>query len=149
MKSIFNAAHAQEYIGRINKLTPQSQALWGKMNVSQMLAHCQQPLRVALGELKLKRGLMGILFGSWAKKKLTGPEEFSKNMPTDKSFLVKDERSFEKEKEGLINLINRFNQGGVAALTREPHPFFGSMTPEQWDILQSKHLDHHLKQFGA
>ena len=28
-------------------------------------------------------------------------------------------------------------------------PFFGTMTPQEWDIIQFKHLDHHLNQFGV
>jgi len=63
MQSIFNATDNAEFIERINKLTPSSPALWGKMNVSQMLVHCQVIIQVALGELRLKRNLLGFLFG--------------------------------------------------------------------------------------
>jgi hypothetical protein len=52
MKRLFSAKENQEIIDRINELTPDTPALWGKMNVSQMLTHCQQPLKVAYGELK-------------------------------------------------------------------------------------------------
>ena len=31
----------------------------------------------------------------------------------------------------------------------EGHPFFGAMTSEEWSVLMYKHLDHHLRQFGA
>jgi Protein of unknown function (DUF1569) len=34
-------------------------------------------------------------------------------------------------------------------LTQKPHPFFGALTVAEWDGLQWKHLDHHLRQFGA
>ena len=40
MKNVFNQTDANEIIDRINKLTPDAKALWGKMNVAQMLAHC-------------------------------------------------------------------------------------------------------------
>ena len=40
MKNIFQASVASEVIERINKLNPATPQLWGKMNVSQMLAHC-------------------------------------------------------------------------------------------------------------
>ncbi|MHA6250257.1 hypothetical protein ACXYMU_20145 [Pontibacter sp. CAU 1760] len=40
MKSVFNPADTATLISRINKLTPETQRLWGKMTVSQMLAHC-------------------------------------------------------------------------------------------------------------
>jgi hypothetical protein len=40
MKNIFDQNVATETINRINNLKPTTQGLWGKMNVAQMLAHC-------------------------------------------------------------------------------------------------------------
>ena len=40
MKNIFESKITSEVINRINQLTPTTLNLWGKMNVSQMLAHC-------------------------------------------------------------------------------------------------------------
>ncbi|TPW11975.1 MAG: hypothetical protein FD129_1557, partial [bacterium] len=38
----------------------------------------------------------------------------------------------------------------VAAAERlEPHPFFGNLNIDEWGRLSWKHLDHHLRQFGA
>lgn len=150
MKSLFNTNENQEMISRINSLTNTSQAQWGKMNVSQMLSHCQVPLKVAFGEMKLKRGIPGILFGSMIRKKLTRDEKpFDKNLPTDKGFIVVDKREFEKEKTDLIHTIQQFAAIGPDGLSKDPHPFFGKLTSSDWDIIQWKHLDHHLRQFGA
>ena len=38
VKNLFDATAKQEIIDRINKLTPQSERQWGKMDVAQMLA---------------------------------------------------------------------------------------------------------------
>ncbi|MEX2569336.1 MAG: hypothetical protein WD431_25560 [Cyclobacteriaceae bacterium] len=38
--NIFSEKVAEEVIHRINSLEPSLQAQWGKMNVAQMLAHC-------------------------------------------------------------------------------------------------------------
>ena len=70
MKSLFNKAENDAIINRINQLNNNSTAVWGKMDAAQMLAHCQVPLKVAFGEVKLKRGLIGILFGGLAKRKM-------------------------------------------------------------------------------
>ena len=40
MKNIFQSAITGEVISRINNLTSSTPQLWGKMNVAQMLAHC-------------------------------------------------------------------------------------------------------------
>lgn len=40
MKNIFEFEITSKLINRVNQLTPTTHNLWGKMNVSQMLAHC-------------------------------------------------------------------------------------------------------------
>ena len=77
------------------------------MTAAQMLAHCQQPLRVALGELPLKRMLIGVLFGRMAKKKLLSSTPWKPGMPTAREFLVKEARDFETEKQKLLLLVQR------------------------------------------
>jgi hypothetical protein len=149
MTYLFDKTRSGDIIARINKLTPVSTALWGKMNVSQMLAHCQAPLQVAIGEHELKRSIMGLLFGRLAKKKLVSDKPYSRSLPTAPSFVVKDERNFEEERSKLINIIEKFTAGGPDGLIRTPHPFFGPLTVEEWDKCQWKHLDHHLQQFGV
>jgi hypothetical protein len=114
-----------------------------------MLAHVQRPLRVAFGELKLKRTLVGILFGGIARKKLTSNEPWKKNLPTDTNFIVKGHHNIDDEKKNLIVLVQRFAQAGPGGISHEPHPFFGKLTTQEWDALMWKHLDHHLKQFGV
>jgi hypothetical protein len=149
MKSIFNTSDNQEFIQRIHKLTPETQALWGKMNVSQMLYHCARPLQAATGELKVKRGLVSFIFGKMAKKKFTGEAMFTKNLPTDKRFIPTNTPDFNEEKKRLTDMLNKFLQTGKGIISDEPHPFFGRLTADEWDIIQAKHLDHHLSQFGV
>ena len=56
MENIFDKSDNRQLIERLDKLSPESKPLWGKMNVCQMVAHCQKPLEVAEGKLKVKRG---------------------------------------------------------------------------------------------
>src|ERR1051326_3460476 len=112
MKSLFKAAESDDLIHRIGKLSSSAKAQWEKMNVAQMMAHCQRPIKVALGDLKMKRSFVGFLVGGIAKKSLTSEEPFKKNLPTDKSFIVADNRNFELEKEQLIAVIRRFSASG-------------------------------------
>jgi Protein of unknown function (DUF1569) len=113
-----------------------------------MMAHCQAPLKVGLGETKPGRRLMGIIFGRWIKRIFLSERPFRKGLPTDKSFLVTDVRNFDKEKEQLIKLIIKF-QAEKEKIGKDPHPFFGRMTPLEWGTSMYKHLDHHLQQFGV
>ena len=147
--SLFSAEGLATMLARVDALRPDSARGWGKMDVAQMLAHCQQPLRVALGELPLKRMLIGILFGRLAKKKLLSPTPWKNGMPTAPEFKITDARDFAEEKAALRALVERFGHGGPAALTKQPHPFFGPLSVDEWQALQWRHLDHHLRQFGC
>jgi hypothetical protein len=151
MPSLYNSSDNQEIINRINKLTPDLKAEWGKMNTTQMLAHADVTMKSALGEVRLKRTLMGVLFGNRYKKKMTSTDEaFQKNLPTSKIFVTAIEnKDFETEKKNLIASVQKFARLGPDGASKHPHPFFGHMTPQQWDTLVWKHLDHHLRQFGV
>ena len=149
IKSLFDSAESQKTIDRINSLSSTSGAQWGKMNVTQMLIHCQQPLKVCLGELKLKKGLMGMLFGGMIKKMILKDEPYNPNLPTAREFIITGSGDFENEKKALIEFVKRFSQNGAHGLPKEPHPVFGKLTDAEWDFMQWKHLDHHLRQFGV
>jgi hypothetical protein len=147
--SLYNKNDVQKYIERINKIKADSKPLWGKMNAAQVMAHCTAPLKMAHGEVKSKRGLISFLFGKMAKKKYVGKGEFEKNLPTDPNFIFPNADQFEEERKKLIAKLTEFAEKGPGAITTQPHSFFGNMNPEEWDIIQTKHLDHHLKQFGV
>ena len=66
MKDLFNKEDNQKIIERIKKINSDSKAHWGKMDAAGMLFHLQEPIRVSLGELKLKRAFLGRLFGKIA-----------------------------------------------------------------------------------
>ncbi len=147
--SLFDPQGLDAMLARLDRLQPESPRQWGKMSVAQMLAHCQQPLRVALGELPLKRSLIGFLFGRMAKRRLLRAAPWKHSMPTAPEFRITDARNFEQEKAALRMLVQRFGTVGPTGLTTQPHPFFGPLSTAEWQALQWRHLDHHLRQFGA
>src|SRR5688572_1910177 len=102
VKNLFETAPYEEAIARLNKLTPETQGLWGKMNVSQMLAHCKQAFKVPLSTKPIPRYLIGRLFGWMVKKKLYDDVPWKQGLPTAPSFIIKDERDFETEKKALL-----------------------------------------------
>lgn len=148
MENIFEREANQELVARLEKLSPESKAQWGKMNVCQMVKHCQKPLEVADGTLKMKRGLFGFLFGKMMKKKFLHGE-IQKNLPTTPSFVITETPEFENEWQLLIGMVKKFGQKGPEVIPDKTHPFFGKMTDEEWGTMQYKHLDHHLKQFDV
>ena len=148
MHNLLEPATAQEMIQRIEQLTPTSQARWGKMNAAQMIAHCSYAWELYLTGKKLKRPLLGLLFGGVAKKRMLANKPWARNLPTARELMPAADSEFEKEKTNLIENISLFVAKG-AKQTPIPHPFFGKMTTRDWGLHQYKHLDHHLTQFGV
>jgi Protein of unknown function (DUF1569) len=149
MKSLFDTETYEEISTRMQKLGPATQRQWGKMDVAQMLAHCKAAFSVPLSEKKMPRNILGLLVGWAVKKKLYNEDPWKRNLPTAPNFIIKDKREFEKEKQELMLLIDRFYTLGPGKVGLFPHPMFGSYTSEQWGKSMYKHLDHHLRQFGA
>jgi uncharacterized protein DUF1569 len=150
MKNLFEAATVEEVKGRIAQLKPDSERVWGKMNPAQALAHCSAAMEMAMGAKKPPRILIGRLLGRIAKKSMIAKENpMPRNVGTDKSLVVSDERDFGVERQRLSEFIERFAAGGPGACTRHPHFFFGPLTPAEWAGLMYQHLDHHLRQFRA
>ncbi len=149
MKNLLNQTDCNELITRINKLASGTQPQWGKMNVAQMLTHTHRTLQSASGELKLKRSFIGVLFGGIAKKKLLSDEPWKHSMPTDKHFVVADRGNFDEAKKAVLAAVQSFVNAGPNGVAKDPHPFFGNLTAEEWGRLMWTHLNHHLNQFGV
>jgi hypothetical protein len=149
MSSIYSKADNEIIIARINNLSPESKAQWGKMTVDQMLSHCQAPMDFAFGKTPMKANFIMRLFGKMLKGKVFGSTEFKKNSPTAPAFIRTEKYDFEETKQGLIERINYFSELGKNAIKTTKHPFFGELTYDEWSQMHTMHLDHHLRQFGV
>ena len=149
MQNLFQSEAVDELIARIDKLQPATQRQWGKMDVAQMMAHCSAALEMAAGRINPPRMLVGRLLGPLVRPIYTNEKPFSRNSPTDKKMVVSDQRDFQRERDRLKLCVRQFHEGGEEKCTRHPHPFFGTLSPQDWSRGMYKHLDHHLRQFGA
>jgi hypothetical protein len=150
MKNFFDVSDRRELLGRLDGLRPDAARLWGKMDVAQMFAHCAIALEVAAGDVSKTQAFIGKVLAPFVKKKvLHGTEPLSKNSPTDPTFVVSDSRDFAREKARLVEVAKRVGEAGATAADGRMHSFFGRLTGEEWGVLMYKHLDHHLRQFGA
>ncbi len=138
----------QDALERLERLSPESQALWGKMDVAQMLAHTAAFLELAMSDRKVRQAFIGRIFGSMAKRQFL-TKAVPRNVGTLTTLKISDQRDFHKEKEGLRHALERFGKGGEGGITRQPHAFFGRLTPNEWARLEYAHIDHHFKQFGV
>jgi Protein of unknown function (DUF1569) len=149
MKNLFQREAVDEVIARIDTLQPAVQRQWGKMDVAQMMAHCSAALDMASGRLNPPRILIGRLIGPFFRPIYTNEKPLSRKSPTDPKLVVSDQRDFAHEQEQLKRCVRQFHEGGEAQCTRHPHPFFGALSAQDWSRGMYKHLDHHLRQFGA
>ena len=150
MKNLYQTGAAAELKERVHRLRPDSPRQWGKMSAPQAVAHLAKGMQLALGEFRPPRVMIGRVIGRVIKPLALGNDEpMRKNSPTVPGMIPADDPDFESERERLCALIDRFVAVGPAGCTTHPHSFFGKMTPDEWSILMYKHLDHHLRQFGA
>jgi hypothetical protein len=148
MKTVFDALVREELVSRINSLSLQNNAQWGKMNVSQMLKHCILCDEMFFGKLEIKRVFIGRLLGPMMLKKVLKDDRgFGKNSPTSPLLKTTGQNcDIDLHKKEWISNIEQFAVYNNANFT---HPFFGPMKKEQVGTFAYKHADHHLRQFGA
>ena len=150
MKTLFDRSTNDEIIERLHTLTPQATNRWGKMNVSQMLGHLDLSFQANFGIIKLNRDLLlSTIFKPVAKRILLGGKPFPKNMPTDKKLLPKQPLDFFDEQKKVLAMIAKYATEGPAIICSNPHNILGKISPEQSAFISYKHVDHHLRQFGA
>ena len=151
MQNVFDAKDAQEYINRINNLTPETQRKWGKMSVDQVLAHLNVAYDLIFTPEKFPKPsfIAKFLLSKFVKPKITNEIPYKQSLPTSPAFIIADERNFEEEKAKLIGNIQRVQQLGREAFEGKENINFGKMTAQCWNNMFAKHLNHHLDQFGV
>ena len=147
---IFDKQVADEVISRINNLKSSSQATWGKMSVSQMLAHCNVLYEMIFEDKHKKpNAFLRFLVKLLIKNNVVSEKPYKKNGGTAPAFVIADERNFEIEKSILIENINKVQALGEQHFDNKESHSFGKLTITEWNNMFYKHLDHHLTQFGV
>ena len=150
MKNIFQKSDTEQIIGRINRLTPDTKAQWGKMNVSQMLAHCNVSYEMVYDNIHPKpNGVLKLILKLLVKNKVVTEKMYPKNNRTAPQFIIRDEKDFSAEKERLVAYINKTQELGESYFDGKESHSFGKLTKTEWNNMFSKHLEHHLSQFGV
>ncbi len=148
MKTIFDKQIRDNLILRVDTLSENSKAQWGKMNVYQMIKHCILCEEMYLGKTQYKRTFLSFLLGRIALNHLMKDEKPKKrNSPTKQEFVITDNTgNFLEDKMKWISLIKEYDNYSNQTFV---HWFFGKMTKEQVGVSVYKHIDHHLRQFDC
>ena len=150
MKDMFSQADCDAVIQRIMQLTPNSQALWGKMTVAQMVQHlCVSYEMVYTQKHPKPNAFVRFLLKTLVKQAVVGPKPYPKNTATAKAFKIQHEPNLAEAQSALIQYIQKVQAEGKSAFEGRESLSFGPLTAAEWNVLFYKHLDHHLAQFGV
>jgi hypothetical protein len=147
-RTIFAATDLHALLERLDRLTPDAPARWGKMTAPQMICHLSDAIRVESGDApaKFKRTLLANPVVRWLlayvvpfpKGKAETAPEMLVTRPSDWHIDLSTAR------EQLRAAAER-GPGGRWGI----HPAFGDMSGTMHGVFIHKHVDHHLRQFGV
>jgi hypothetical protein len=63
--------------------------------------------------------------------------------------VIQSEPDFAAAKNRLLVVMRELHSKGERGCDGNVHRFFGRLSGAEWGVTQYKHLDHHLRQFGA
>ena len=150
MRNLFDAQELAATIQRIDNLTADSQPRWGKMSVAQMLAHCNVAYdSVFTNKYPKPNAFKKFFIKLLVKPAVVGPKPYPKNGRTAPHFIIQGNRDFEEEKKKLTDYLGRTQELGSKHFEGWESHSFGPLTTKEWNMMFSKHLDHHLRQFGV
>jgi hypothetical protein len=148
-RSLRDPVGRQAILDRLARLTPEHPRHWGRMQPAELLPHLAAGLRVALGEVALPGspagGLREALWRYLAIHHLPWPKG---KVQSPAGAFSAPSLGWERDREFVVELIERFASASPDRLGLS-HPMFGRMNLRDWDVLQYRHLDHHLRQFGV
>lgn len=147
MPTFWNAATRDEYCRRVGRLTPASTPRWGQFTAAQMVAHLNDALRMATGELRVRpRGRALRLFP--LKQLILYVVPFPRGAPTAPELLARcQDADLAAEQRAFVALAAQAGRR-TAADPSPDHPAVGRMSYDAWGKLICKHTEHHLRQFG-
>ena len=150
MENVFTKSGSNSFVERINQLTPSTPHQWGTMSVDQMLAHLNVSYdMVFTNKYPKPSGIAKWMLKLFVKKKVVGPKPYPKNGRTAPQFVIKEEKSFQDEKQKLVDFIQKVQELGEIHFDGLVSHSFGPLTKNEWNNMFAKHLEHHLAQFGV
>jgi hypothetical protein len=148
MATFWDPATRQDLCRRITRLTPDTKPRWGRFTAAQMVAHLNDAMRMATGELPVRPKKLPIRYFP-LKQLLLYVLPFPKGAPTAPELLARcGAADLATEQTEFVILAER--AAAKSGADRWPdHPAFGSLSHAAWGKAIKKHTEHHLKQFGV
>ncbi len=150
MGSILVERDRSELCDRLRSLSTSSTRKWGSMDVVGMLEHLRLSAAMAVGEMEIPSANKRAFQMFPLKHLILYVFPFPKDAPTAPALKPGsvDGATCEDQREALMGLLERIGTGPKEGVG-PAHPLFGTLTRTEWGVCTYKHMDHHLKQFGA
>jgi hypothetical protein len=148
MRTMWEASRQQEIRDRVARLRPDARRAWGKLSAPQMVCHLAESLKMALGDLPVMKKNVPIRYPP-LKQFIIYVAPFPKGVPTAPELLARPPAAWQADVDELQALVDRFVARGRETSPWPEHPAFGRMSHRAWGVLVYRHMDHHLRQFGA
>lgn len=140
-----------EIIPLLDKLKENSRPNWGEMSAQRMIEHLTDIIKISSGKTK-----MSLLIPEDRIEKMQTFLESDKEMAHNievpfapKNVSLRNEEIELAIDEFLLEWIDFETHFGEDETKTELHPYYGQLNYNQWCSLHSKHITHHLKQFGV
>ncbi|MEO7133228.1 MAG: DUF1569 domain-containing protein [Vicinamibacterales bacterium] len=146
--TIWDTSVRASIAARAQRVTADAKPGWGKMNASAMMAHINDSLRMALGDLPVKSKNLPLRYKP-IRKLFIYYLPMPKGAPTAPELIARCQNAvLEDEKQAFADLIKRCATIKPGTMLGE-HPAFGDLSYDEYGALIAKHTDHHLRQFGV
>ena len=147
MKSIWDDEARRELNDRVGTLAWDRSAKWGKFTAPKMICHLAESLRMAMGDLTVAPKRLPIRYTP-LKQLIIYVAPFPKGSPTAPELLARAPGDWAHDVADVQALLARAGSARTTDSWPE-HPAFGKLSTRAWGVLIYRHMDHHLKQFGA
>jgi hypothetical protein len=148
MPTFWDADTRDELCRRVSRLSSDSKANWGKFTAAQMVAHLNDAMRMATGELPVAPKNLPLRYFP-LKQLVLYVLPFPKGAPTAPELLARCDAADLRSEQSEFGTIAARTAARQASDRWPAHPAFGAMTHKAWGKLIYRHTDHHLKQFGV
>jgi hypothetical protein len=151
MKTLARPGDRAELLRRLKAIQPTTPAAWGRMSAHQMICHLCDTSCMMLGTRQVTpvTGLMQRTIIKWIS--LYAPVDWPEGVPTtpetDQEIAGTKPSEFARDVAVLEALVEQLIAPRTSAWP--PHPIFGAMSERAWMRWAYRHMDHHLRQFGA
>jgi oxepin-CoA hydrolase/3-oxo-5,6-dehydrosuberyl-CoA semialdehyde dehydrogenase len=136
----------------LSSLTPESVALWGKMDAQQMVEHLIIAVNVSNGKQLITLATPIEKVEKVKKIALLSDRPLQREfknvaLPTDP--IPHEYADLQAAKQGLIEAVQAFkNHFETEAEKTQLHNIFGELNYQEWMWFHYKHFIHHFSQFG-